>query len=144
MTRWELPTKLPCIRQLRTNTWRKYSSSTAGGHMTISGKSCKTTSPGVATSTQRTALRLSYSWTGTRSRPQRTVNCRGQHLPRKEGKQRRAMKRRDPTSPKQRRRTLIRSTSRTYLDSSAGRRVIHNCTAQQKPTMTTIRPSPAG
>jgi hypothetical protein len=52
-------------------------------------------------------------------------------------------KRRDPTSPKQKRRTLIRSSSSTYLASSAGRRVIYNCTAQQKPMMMTIRPSPA-
>jgi hypothetical protein len=44
---------------------------------------------------------------------------------------------------KQKRRTLIRSTSRTYLPSSAGRRVTHNHTAQQKPMMTMIQPSPA-
>jgi hypothetical protein len=142
--RWELTTKLPCVRQLRTDTWHVYSLSTAGGSTIISGKSSKMTSPMVATSTQRTALRLSYSWTGTRSRPQRTVDHRVQHSPRREGNQRRVRKRKDPTSPKQRRRTLIRSTSRTYLASSAVRRVIHNCTAQQKPMMTTIRPSPAG
>jgi hypothetical protein len=33
--------------------------------------------------------------------------------------------------------------SRTYLASSAGKRVIHNCTTQQKPMMMTICPSPA-
>jgi hypothetical protein len=144
MMRWELPTKLSCVRQLRTNTWHIYSLSTVGGSTTISGKSSKTTSPRVATSTQRTALRLSYSWTGTQSWPQRTVDCRGQHLSRREDNQRRARKRRDPTSPNQRRRTLIRSTSRTYLASSVGRRVTHNRTAQQKPMMTMICPSPAG
>jgi hypothetical protein len=49
----------------------------SGGNTSISGKGFKTTSPRVATSTQRTALRLSYSWTGTQSWPQRTVHCRG-------------------------------------------------------------------
>ena len=72
-----------------------------GGQHKHLRKELQTTSPRVATSTQRTALKLSYSWTGTQSRPQRTVHRRGQHSPRRGGNQRRVKKKRDPTSPKQ-------------------------------------------
>ncbi len=98
--RWEPLTKLPCVRQLTTITWLRYSLSTAVGNTSISGKSFKTTSPRVATSTQKTALKLSYSWTGTRSQPQRTVHRRGQYLPRRGGQPKKGKEKKGSNKPK--------------------------------------------
>jgi hypothetical protein len=61
----------------------------------------------------------------------------------KGGRPKKGKEKKGSDKPKAIRRTLIRSTSRTYLASSAGRRVVHNRTAQQKPMIMTICPSPA-
>jgi hypothetical protein len=61
----------------------------------------------------------------------------------KGGQPKKGKEKKGSDKPKAEKRTLIRSTSRIYLASSAGRRVIHNRTAQQKPMMMTIHPSPA-
>ena len=130
-------------RAAEIDTSHIFFSSTAARRTNSCERSYKTTSRRVVTNTLRTALKLCYFWTDTRSQSQRMEDRMGQHSPRRQGKQKRTMQRRHQMTQKAESRNSIKNTSRTSLVSNVGKRAIHSPIAHQRTTMMIIHPSQA-
>ncbi len=143
MTRLGQASKPQSDRQRKIDILHIFFSSTAARRTNSCERSYKTTSRRVVTNTLRTALKLCYFWTDTRSQSQRMEDRMGQHSPRRQGKQKRTMQRRHQMTQKAESRNSIKNTSRTSLVSNVGKRAIRSPTAHRRTVMMIIHPSQA-